>query len=268
MSQSNLERYKKDLDWLLHTGQRLAWAMHLAVHPSEFKKELKEALKDKYDEELKKLPHFDHRYQHWYSEAHAVVKQLIPDRLDDFTRHYLVPKGRKSIGYANYVIEDYLQNVQVRIGGEVICTREAAIPRFEQQLVILNSAQRRFESSLFDIRQLVQADLMDSEIDAARLLKKNGFLRAAGAIAGVVIEKHLAQVCTNHSVKTTKQHPTISDLNDALKKADAIDTPRWRSIQHLGDIRNLCDHNKEREPKPDEIDDLIDGTEKLIKTLF
>jgi hypothetical protein len=110
---------------------------------------------------------------------------------------------------------------------------------------------------------------MDSEIESARLLKKNGFLRAAGAVAGVVIEKHLAQVCQNHnSVKITKQRPTIADFNDALKMADVIDTPRWRSIQHLGDLRNLCDHNKDREPKPDEVDDLLDGTEKIIKTLF
>jgi hypothetical protein len=46
----------------------------------------------------------------------------------------------------------------------------------------------------------------------------------------------------------TKKEPTISDLNDALKGANVIDTPDWRFIQNLADLRNLCDHNKTTEP--------------------
>jgi hypothetical protein len=44
--------------------------------------------------------------------------------------------------------------------------------------------------------------------------------------------------------------------------------PQWRFIQHLGDIRNLCDHAKEREPTKEEIEDLVAGTEKVLKTIF
>lgn len=109
-------------------------------------------------------------------------------------------------------------------------------------MAILKSVQSRFESSLFDIRQLAQADLFDSELDAAKELAKNKFSRAAGALAGVVLERHLAEVCDNHAIKIAKKAPAISDLNDALKGADVIDIPTWRSVQHLADIRNLCDH--------------------------
>ena len=45
--------------------------------------------------------------------------------------------------------------------------RTPQIPQFDQQLAILGAVRARFESSLFDIRQLVQADLFDSELDAA-----------------------------------------------------------------------------------------------------
>jgi hypothetical protein len=133
---------------------------------------------------------------------------------------------------------------------------------------ILKSAKRRFESTLFDIKQLVQADLFDSELEAANELKKKGFLRGAGAIAGVVLEMHLAQVCDNHNVKITKKTPSISDYNDKLKENGTYDTPTWRKIQHLGDLRNLCDHKKKKEPKPEDIDELIEGVEKITKTLF
>ena len=94
-----------------------------------------------------------------------------------------------------------------------------------------------------------------------------GFLRAAGAICGVIIEKHFAQVCNSRSIVLKKKDPTISDYNDAFK--DSIyDTIEWRRIQRLGDIRNLCDHNKGREPTKEEVEELIAGTDRVIKTIF
>ena len=78
----------------------------------------------------------------------------------------------------------------------------------------------------------------------------------------------LAQVCENHAVKLRKKNPTIADFNDALKKAAVIDTPQWRFNQHLGAIRNLCDHNKTAEPTREQVTDLVDGVMKLTKILF
>jgi hypothetical protein len=126
----------------------------------------------------------------------------------------------------------------------------------------------RFESSLFDIRQLVQADLFDSELDAAKELAKNKFTRAAGALAGVILERHLAQVCDNHGIKVAKKAPGISDLNNTLKEAGVIDVPQWRFVQHLADIRNLCDHNKKMDPTAEQVNDLMAGVMKITKTLF
>jgi hypothetical protein len=140
--------------------------------------------------------------------------------------------------------------------------------KFQTQMQILSAVSQRFESTLFDIRRVVQADLFDSEIDAARELTKYGFLRGAGAIAGVVLEKHLTQVLANHNITVRKQHPTINDLNNALKDGNIVETHTWRGIQRLGDLRNLCDHNKNREPTREETTELIEGVDKLAKTLY
>jgi hypothetical protein len=105
-------------------------------------------------------------------------------------------------------------------------------------------------------------------LDAAGELAKRGFLRAAGALAGVVLERHLGQVCDNHNIKVTKKNPTIGDLNDLLKENGVLQIPEWRSIQHLADIRNLCDHDKKSDPTEDQIKDLLAGATKLTKTLF
>lgn len=196
----------------------------------------------------------------------------MPDRLSDFVGHYEKPKSRKSLTNENYRIEDYLQglNVTQDTGFErkKIVGPEAALPQFQQQLAILKSVTRRFESSLFDIRQVLQADLFDSDLEAAEELANKKFTRAAGAMAGVVLERHLAQVCENHDIKIGKTSPTISDLNNALKEGNVVDIPQWRFVQHLADIRNLCDHNKANEPTFEQVNDLVAGVRKITKTVF
>lgn len=269
---SNLERYKKDLNSLVEKGGKLFDAMQAECFPKEFEDKLKKQYGGKAKEVLNSFPSFRRDYQHWYSEAKVVVRQLLPDRLSDFVSYYERPKTRKNLTSENYRIEDYLQgltaNLTQGVWVEKIVGPDAAVPQFRQQLAILKSVKARFESSLFDIRQLVQADLFDSELEAAKELARNKFTRAGGAVAGVVLERHLGQVCDNHLIKIAKKTPTISDLNDALKNANVVDVPTWRFIQHLGDIRNLCDHDKKTEATPEQVNDLIAGVMKMTKTLF
>jgi hypothetical protein len=119
-----------------------------------------------------------------------------------------------------------------------------------------------------DLTAVLQADLFDTEIDSASALAKAGYLRAAGAICGVIIEKHLRHVCDTHSITVRKKNPGISDLSQLLKDAAVVEVPQWRFIQHLADIRNVCDHAKGREQTKDEIQDLVSGTQKILKTVF
>jgi len=266
----NLERYKKDLDKLITNGDQLHNAMQHECLPEEFEEHITKQLGEKANAFIKGLPRFSEAYQTWYSEAKALLRQLMPDRLEDFVRHYEKPKSRKDISYSNYTIDDYLQALVVTRGWdkEKVVGMDAAIPQFRQQLAMLKAVQGRFESSLYDIRQLVQADLFDSELDAARELLKHKFTRAAGALAGVVLEKHLSEVCDKHGIKVGKKKPGISDFNDALKDAKVVDTPQWRFIQHLADIRNLCDHDKKVEPTIEQAEDLLAGVAKIAKTLY
>ena len=267
---SNLTRYKKDLDALIAKGDQL----HMSLQRDCFKEEFDIAAKKEYGKKVQEffagLPSFNSTYQAWYSEAKSLIKQLLPDRLSDFVRHYEKPKPRKDITFENYRIEDCLQGLVITRGYEKqkLVGPEGAIPHLRQQLAILSAVKARFESSLFDIKQLVQADLFDSELDAAKELLSQKFTRAAGALAGVVLERHLVQVCENHSVTIGKKNPGISDLSAALKEPGILDTPQWRFVQHLADIRNLCDHSKKIEPTIEQVDDLIAGVSKITKTLF
>ena len=265
---SNLDRFKKDLEKLIDKGGQLELAMQYEVASAQFVATVKKKLGDKTDAFLKNLPSFNEDYEPWYSESHALLRQLLPDRVANFVSFYEKPKGRKDISCGTYVIQDYLQGIVVSYGGQIKVGTSAALPQFRQQLNIIKAASARFESSLFEIKQLVQADLFDSELEAGRELLKHKFTRAAGAIAGVVLEKHLRQVCEDRGLKITKKNPGISDLNELLKVNAVIEIPQWRNISMLGDIRNLCDHNKKSEPTNDQVSDLLNGTEKVIKTVF
>lgn len=267
---TNLDRFKEDLDRLIKTGGRLEMAMQLECYPEEVEKQIRKQLGKKADEYIKDLPAFKSDYQTWYSEALAFLRQVLPDRVDDFSRHYEKPKPRKDITFENYRIEDYLQGLRVTRGWEkeVVVGPTAAVPHLTQQIAIIQAASKRFESSLFEIRQLVQADMFDSELEAAEALLRYKFVRAAGALAGVVLEHHLAQVCNDRNLAVGKKSPGISDFNETLKSEGVIEVPDWRFIQHLADIRNLCDHSRKPEPTVEQVADLIAGVKKIIKTVY
>lgn len=265
---TNLDRFKKDLERLLRDGVLLEAALLKEISGDEnMLRQFGKLSEEDSENILKALPDFRTKYQQWYSESLALLRQILPDRLNNFVSLYEKPNNRKDLHAGNYVIQDYIQRITVTRGTETIVGFNAAIPQFRQQLAILGAAKTRFESTLFEIRQLVQADLFDGEIDAARELHKHKFFRAAGAVAGVVLEKHLHQVCEDHKIKIIKKNPGIGDLNELLNKEGVIEVPQWRHISLLADLRNLCDHNKQKEPSADQVKDLIDGTEKILKTI-
>jgi hypothetical protein len=263
------DKFSKELEDLVIQGESLYMAIQYMCHPKEFKSQIEKGLgKNKLEELLEKMPDFKKGYQAWYSKAQAVVKQILPDRLSDFNSYYEYPRPRKDITFQNYMIKDALQGLTISWAGEVKVNDSAAIPEFVQQLNIVKAARDALGSRLLELRSVLQADLFDSEIESARALAKAGYLRAAGAICGVVIEKHLAQVCDTYGIAIQKKNPSISDLNQALRDNDSITVPQWRFNQHLADIRNLCDHSKGREPTKEEIEDLLSGTDKTLKTVF
>ena len=266
---SNFSAYRKDLKNLITFGELLLYSVQNEHFPEEFKSQIQTKFKkSELDDFLKKLPNFSSKYQSWYSEAIAVTKQLLPDRLGDLTGLYEKPKNRKNIDSENYMILDCLEGRTTTMNGRVIASPKSAIPKFQQQLYIVKSIKKRFDSGLFDIQQLVQADLFDSELEASKALCKKGFYRAAGVIAGVVLEKHLEQVSSRHDLKTRKRNPTINDFNQMLYENDVVKIKDFRFIQHLTDLRNLCGHNKEKEPEKNEILDMIDGVSKVAKLFF
>ncbi|WP_267422823.1 hypothetical protein [Methylobacterium sp. GC_Met_2] len=257
-------QYDNDLNRLIKTGGDLVLSMQHEINPKST------ALTSLSDDEKKKLPSVKMEYQSWYSESLVLVKQLIPDRADDFISYYSPKPSRKDITHANYTVSDYLRGLTVTMGGGTvtIVDPKSALDPLVQQFNIVTGIKQRFKSLLFDIRTLAHADLLDDEIASAKELNAKGFQRAAGAVAGVVLEAHLGEVCSRAKISIKKKDPSIADYNEALKAANKLDIPGWRFIQHLADIRNKCDHKKLADPSSEEVNELILGVAKVTKTVF
>lgn len=251
---------ERELKSLYSTAQLLYYSM------ADELGQLDETGKNQLEDSGVTLPDFQLDYDSWYSEAHRVIAAVLPDRLADFVAQYKVEK-RKDVDFLTYSISDYLLGLRTTFGGSVVADQKAALPKMQRQMAILKAAKSCFNRSLMDITSVLQADLFDTELDQASEMAKRGFFRAGGAIAGVVLEKHLAHVCNVYAIKFRKKNPTLSDFSTSLKENDILDIAKWRFVQHLSDLRNLCDHPKEREPTKEDVTDLVEGVDKVIKTV-
>ena len=211
---------------------------------------------------------FGTAYQRWYSQALRLVEQLLPDRYDEFRELNRLDKRPKELDVTTYTISEYIQGTRVtRLGEAVFDPAAVALGKLQSQIDILASARARLDSKLADIEGVLEASLLDDELDTARGLLTAKRLRSAGVVAGVVLERHLKRLIANHQIPFRKK-AQIGNLNDALKEAGIFDVPQWRRIQRLGDLRNLCGHDGERDPTDEEVLEIIEGVEKVVSTLF
>ncbi len=210
---------------------------------------------------------FHMNYQSWYSKALKVVEVLAIDRYAEFKSFYEIDPKRKSLGYGTYVIQDYIKAVAPsshRLPD--FDTENEALTCMYNQYTILVSLISRIDSILTDIETTLLYELQEDELSSAKQVMKVN-LRASGAICGVIIEGHLQKIAKNHKLTFRKKNPTISDLNELLKGNGIYDTVNWRKISYLGDIRNICTHKKDINPTKEQVIELIEGTNWLMKTI-
>lgn len=150
---TNKEKYINDIDLLIKRGVTLQRGLY-----NELRNEYEEAFNNLSDEDKKLFLNakFKENYHAWYNESLALIKQLVPERLEDFSSFYRLPKRKDSeISILTYTISDYLVGAVVRDAlGSVIADGTIAVKKFEQQLLMVTSLKKRFESSLYDIKQL------------------------------------------------------------------------------------------------------------------
>ena len=106
---------------------------------------------------------------------------------------------------------------------------------------VFDAAKEDFEGGyLSSLKQLVQAEVFESEIEQAEELLKSGYKLAAAVIAGVVLETALRDLSTNNALSIGK----LDSMNSQLAKAGIYNKLQQKQITAIADIRNSAAHGK------------------------
>lgn len=188
-------------------------------------------------------------YQQWYSASRVILAKNQPDRLAEFDNSYY-PKIKDIVEESHMSKKEQFRLMDL----------------INAQFDILAAVPSHLRFSVYDIELTAYSILMDDEIGAARHLLSKGFLRSAGALAGVILERHLKMLLKKHTPPIKyREKDGLSALNDLCKET-VYDLVTWGKVQHLTRLRNLCDHDKTREPTKEEVTELINGVSAILKT--
>lgn len=116
--QTNIEKYKSDLQALVKLGDTMSFGLLLGPGPPEkhVKGGTRSAAEKAIDEDVKEARgSFEREYQRWYSEAGALIRQLLPDRWLEFEQLYKGDGKRKAIDILTYTIQDWLNDLRREI---------------------------------------------------------------------------------------------------------------------------------------------------------
>lgn len=194
------------------------------------------------------------RYEIWFTATKLIVEPYSSFKPSEFIESYVRIKNLIRMKMYYSTRDSYLNEF---------------IGYFDTQVNMLHTVIPIISLRETNYKKIITADLLNSELSQAEHLFKYDFYRAAGAIAGVILERHLKTLCEVHQIEFGK-NDTIEPLATKIytsKKISEFDLTLFKSIQYLAAIRNKCDHPKD-EPKQHEVRELLDKVKKITSWNF
>ena len=203
------------------------------------------------------------RYQVWYTQTLRLVERVLPERRREFEGYY---RGDQENRDQVATISAILGSLGgARVTGE---KREALAglfdPGLEQgtflhllgmQLAILASAVPTL---------LPEERRPERELQAARRLLSKGHRRAAGVVAGLVLQSHLTNVALRHDLALSESDSSsLRRLNRSLRKAGVYGSARARRIKRLAALSDSCVRRKRRLSRK-RVSELLSGVEETL----
>lgn len=113
---------------------------------------------------------------------------------------------------------------------------------------------------LTSLKNLVQADVFESELQQASELLSSGYKLAAAVISGVVLETALRDLCAREGMPAGK----LDKMNADLTKAGIYNKLQQKRITALADIRNSAAHGKPDEFTESDVESMIRDVEQFL----
>jgi len=214
------------------------------------------------------LTKFKNNYLSWYYATSSCIKFLRPDKYKEFIDLFKDNREKNALLISNnYKIENFIKNEELADISNNLIQEEAkriniTLNLFHYQQLMIKAIIDNLDLVSFNYEKETYMTFQEENIDSAQELLDNDFIRAAGALCGVIIEKHLKPKLLPFDADAYKL--TLNALNDKCKINDLYSEIERKRISHMAGIRNLCDHKKPTDPTKQQIQTLIDETKWLI----
>ena len=138
---------------------------------------------------------------------------------------------------------------------------------FPRLKAIFLSAKEQYEGGyLFDVRNLIHADVFADELEQAKHFLDKGHKVPAAVIAGTVLESTLREICTQHTNLAPSDN--INRMNDDLAGESVINGMQKKQITAWAAIRNGAAHGRPDEFEFGDVARMIDGIRDFVATVM
>ena len=221
----------------------------------------KEAMEiEKLSEKLHKgentQPELQQRFQSWYRACLKLFEKNSFSGIMEFQEYYSFP--------GNFTDLRRFTQLELEPRGDEDPQKEGYYKLFKHKMnaaiALILALPAEVESEQYSLFASLSYELITDEYEQAEYLLSKGFVRAAGAVAGVSLERHLHTLATSKNITVVKNPPTkpkagFSDYLTSLKKAGFLDGARRKQFETLYEIRKQCAHPEE--PKKEDVERLI-----------
>jgi len=136
---------------------------------------------------------------------------------------------------------------------------------FRKQRAIFVAAKEDFEGGyLTSLKALVQADVLEDELEQAEELLRSNYMTAAAVIAGVVLETAIRELSERHGVVVGK----LDKMNADLTKKTVYSKLVQKQITVLADIRNNAAHGNSGAFTKTDVENMVRDVRNLLATHF
>ena len=150
---------------------------------------------------------------------------------------------------------------QAFIDAERIAGLETNYNAFKRMKAIFTAAMDDYKGGfLTSIRNLVQTEVFDNQLEQARELLSRGHKVASAVAAGVVLETALGDLCSREGLT----HSSLDKMNADLAKVGIYPELQQKRITALADIRNSAAQGKSDEFSDADVHNMIRDVEQFL----
>ena len=190
-------------------------------------------------------------HEAWQAKAEELVSEYRPKRESEFNELHSVIQSNLTLG-GDDIAESKSQ------------VRNNTLSALNRQVGIVRGAVGKVEVETLRARRQISNKVSRDEIERAWELFNENYIRSAGVVAAVAVERQLLTMC-EESEAVEEYDPThgISRLAQTLKEASVIDKTTWNDMKALASIRETCAHAEE--PEEHRVRRLISDGESFVQ---